>query len=65
MEAEVACWALYWGKYAALSAFPTRSKITHQMKDNGETLRVVGRGGNIIIEARTGSEPTSHLYLLD
>lgn len=39
-------------------------KITHQMKDSGETFRVVGREGNIIIETRAGNEPTSHLYLL-
>lgn len=39
-------------------------KITHQMKDSGETFRVVGKEGNIIIETRAGSEPTSHLYLL-
>eukprot|EP00039_Didymoeca_costata_P015979 m.278876 g.278876 ORF g.278876 m.278876 type:complete len:734 (+) comp16319_c0_seq8:515-2716(+) len=39
-------------------------KITHQMKDSGETFRVVGREGNIIIETRAGEEPTSHLYLL-
>lgn len=39
-------------------------KITHQMKDSGESFRVVGKEGNIIIETRNGSEPTSHLYLL-
>lgn len=39
-------------------------KITHQMKDKGETFRVVGKEGNIIIETRAGNEPTSHLYLL-
>lgn len=39
-------------------------KITHQMKDSGESFRVVGKEGNIIIETRAGAEPTSHLYLL-
>ena len=39
-------------------------KITHQMKDSGESFRVVGKEGNIIIETRAGTEPTSHLYLL-
>ena len=39
-------------------------KITHQMKDNGESFLVVGKEGNIIIETRTKNEPTSHLYLL-
>lgn len=39
-------------------------KITHQMKDSGESYRVVGMEGNIIIETRAGTEPTSHLYLL-
>ena len=42
----------------------TTGKITHQMKDNGESFRVVGKEGNIIIETRGGDEPTSHLYLL-
>lgn len=39
-------------------------KITHQMKDKGETFRVVCKEANIIIETRAGNEPTSHLYLL-
>jgi hypothetical protein len=39
-------------------------KITHQMKDNGESFKVVGKEGNIIIETRAGGDPTSHLYLL-
>eukprot|EP00043_Microstomoeca_roanoka_P006261 m.61501 g.61501 ORF g.61501 m.61501 type:complete len:755 (-) comp13344_c1_seq1:176-2440(-) len=39
-------------------------KITHQMKDARETFRVVGKEGNIIIEAKTEGEDTSHLYLL-
>ncbi|EGD82493.1 hypothetical protein PTSG_03141 [Salpingoeca rosetta] len=39
-------------------------KITHQMKDARETFRVVGKEGNIIIEAQTEGEDTSHLYLL-
>ena len=39
-------------------------KITHQMKDQGESFRVVGQEGNIIIETRAGGENCSHLYLL-
>jgi len=39
-------------------------KITHQMKDNGESFRVVGKEGNIIIETKGEGDPTSHLYLL-
>eukprot|EP00047_Mylnosiga_fluctuans_P002871 m.226275 g.226275 ORF g.226275 m.226275 type:complete len:777 (+) comp11404_c0_seq1:48-2378(+) len=39
-------------------------KITHQMKDKGESFRVVGREGNIIIETRAEGERTSNLYLL-
>eukprot|EP00056_Hartaetosiga_gracilis_P002331 m.52677 g.52677 ORF g.52677 m.52677 type:complete len:743 (-) comp11007_c0_seq1:1535-3763(-) len=43
----------------------TRSgKVSHQLKDGRETFRVVGKGGNIIIETKTEGEPTSHLYLL-
>jgi hypothetical protein len=39
-------------------------RLTHQMKDKGDTFRVVAREGNIIIETRVAGEPTSHLYLL-
>ena len=40
-------------------------KITHQMKDKGETFRVVGMEGNIIIETKAGEDAkTSALYLL-
>eukprot|EP00051_Salpingoeca_urceolata_P033402 m.20558 g.20558 ORF g.20558 m.20558 type:complete len:759 (-) comp6199_c1_seq1:115-2391(-) len=39
-------------------------RITHQMKDKGESFRVVGKHGNIIIETRAEGEATSHLYLL-
>ena len=39
-------------------------KITHQMKDKGESFRVVGKEGNIIIETRAEGEMTSNLYLL-
>lgn len=39
-------------------------KVTHQMKDKGESFKVVGKEGNIIIETRAGNDPTSHLYLL-
>ncbi len=39
-------------------------KITHQMKDNRERFRVVGKEGNIIIETRAEGDTTSHLYLL-
>ena len=39
-------------------------KITHQMKDGGERFRVVGKEGNIIIETKSPSEKSSHLYLL-
>ena len=39
-------------------------KVTHQMKDKGESFRVVGKEGNIIIETRAGSDETSNLYLL-
>ena len=34
------------------------------MKDKGDTFRVVGKEGNIIIETRAAGESTSHLYLL-
>jgi hypothetical protein len=34
------------------------------MKDKGDSFRVIGREGNIIIETRAAGEPTSHLYLL-
>lgn len=39
-------------------------KVTHQMKDKGESFRVVGKEGNIIIETKSDTEETSHLYLL-
>lgn len=39
-------------------------KITHQMKDKGESFRVVGQEGNIVIETRAEGEKTSNLYLL-
>jgi hypothetical protein len=35
-----------------------------QMKDKGESFRVVGKEGNIIIETRAEGERTSNLYLL-
>ncbi len=40
------------------------SSLLIQMKDKGETFRVVGKEGNIIIETRVEGEQTSHLYLL-
>ena len=39
-------------------------RLTHQMKDKGDSFRVVGREGNIIIETKIAGEATSHLYLL-
>lgn len=39
-------------------------RLTHQMKDKGDTFRVVGREGNIIIETRAAGETAGHLYLL-
>ena len=39
-------------------------KVTHQMKDKGESFRVVGKEGNIIIETKADGTPNSHLYLL-
>jgi len=39
-------------------------RITHQMKDKGESFKVVGKDGNIIIETRSSPEAPSHLYLL-
>jgi serine/threonine protein kinase len=39
-------------------------RITHQMKDKGESFKVVGKDGNIIIETRASPEAPSHLYLL-
>jgi len=42
----------------------TTGKITHQLKDKGESFRVVGREGNIVIETRADGESSSNLYLL-
>eukprot|EP00048_Salpingoeca_helianthica_P021762 m.14293 g.14293 ORF g.14293 m.14293 type:complete len:796 (-) comp6374_c1_seq1:31-2418(-) len=39
-------------------------KITHQLKDKGESFKVVGKEGNIVIETRADGEQSSNLYLL-
>jgi hypothetical protein len=38
--------------------------LCEQLKDKGESFKVVGREGNIIIETRADGEQSSNLYLL-